>query len=189
MKTLLVLILLVLPLDANWYQRAREERTEIVYRSMCATGGWWGRSCPSERELVAWLVFEEGAALSYYDQMNMAKGIRYRFEKFPDYLKQLSAFTAFYNPDGDRDLDANDWDAIHTAPASQYVEIVNIVYADVHKVSDGRYLYWWSGQEVVTPRGKWPGPYVQTKELGYGAFYFSGIPDVRTCAISAKHCK
>jgi len=182
------------PIDAEWWILSREDRTKIIYDTISKSGGWWGDGAPTERDLVAWLIYEEGATLSYTDKVNMGKGIRYRFKYFGDtpdkFIKQLSAFTPLFNTDADTDLGMDDWNEIINPPdLSEYIEIVDYVYSLEVKKKDGAYMYWWSETEVVTPRGKWPGPYIQTQEKGIGTFYFTGIPNVRTCAMSGKNCK
>lgn len=183
-----------LPTNDNWGKLDREMRAGFVYAVMCEHGGWWGRGCPSEQDLTAWIVFEEGATLSDADQVHMAQGIRYRFEYFGNtpktFIRQLSAFTAFINPNGDGKLDKSDWDALLKTNKflSPFREIVSEIYSQEIKRSDGMYMYWWSQSEVVTPKGRWPGLYKQTTGNGV-AFYFSGIPNVRTCAIYRKNCK
>lgn len=180
--------------DVKWWDKDREYRTKVVYDTLCKSGGWWGSGCIDEKSLVSWLLFEEGATLSYTDKVNMTKGIRYRFKYFGDtdtkFIRQLSAYTAFFNPDGDDDLDGLDWKALINPSINlkEYREIVDIVYSTEVKGNDGLYMYWWAESEIVTPKGKWPGKYIQTSEAGYGLFYFSGIPNVRTCAISNKNC-
>lgn len=186
------------PEDSMWYRKDRVLRTDIVYKAICEAGGWWGRGCPSEKQLVSWLVFEEGATLSEYDQTNMIKGIRYRLRYFvnneEEFIRQLSAYTVFFNPNGDDVLSEEDWEQIvNPIGLKKYIDLVEKVYSDSIGINDGNYLYWWTDNEIVSPKGTWPGEsnrdYFQTRSTNKVTFYFSGVPNVRTCATRGVNCR
>ena len=183
-----------LPIEESWWAVSREDRARIIYETICISGGWWGDGCPTEMDINAWILFEEGETLHIQDEYNMARGIRYRFDKYGNtpekFVHQLSAFTSFYNADGDEDLDIDDWNALLRPPDMTHeIQIVKEVYSVEVVEQDGQYMYWFSEAEVITTKGHWPGPYIETNEPGVGLFYFTGIPDVRTCAIENKNCK
>jgi hypothetical protein len=167
---------------------------------MCQSGGWWGDGCPSLQQLLSWLLYEEGGTLNLGDQLNMARGMRYRFAYFGNseesFIVQLSAFTAFFNPDGDSDFDQSDWNALTNPPydLSGTSNVIAEVYKGDVQASDGNYLYWWDENEVVTTdRSKWPGKlgvnYFQTITVKGLPFYFTGIPNIRNCAMYGKSCR
>ncbi len=185
--------------DPDWGEKPPEERAPLVWDAICQSGGWWGEGCPSEQQLASWLLFKEGGTLDYGDQENMAGGIRYRFAYFGNtpetFVFQLSGFTAFYNPNRGGGFDQNDWDQL-TNPQFDFEgakDIIDKVYESPIKVTDGNYLYWWSKEEVVTSQSQWPGKvgedYTQTKDVTGQPFYFTGIPNIRDCAMEGQNCK
>jgi hypothetical protein len=170
----------------------------LVYNTLCKEGGWWGHGCPSERELVSWLLFKEGSTLSEKDKVNMARGIRYRFHTFSSnrttYVEQLAFFTPFISPDGDSSLALHDWsDLLYpTADLTDYRRIVDYVYNRDIGLGDGNYLYWWSDYEIKSPRKSWPGESGITYFIARtptGNFYFTGIPNIASCAMRGVSCK
>lgn len=38
-------------------------RSQKVWGWLCSVGGWWGSGCPSERDLIAWMLWREGSSL------------------------------------------------------------------------------------------------------------------------------
>jgi hypothetical protein len=186
--------------DPDWGNNDdRVERAQIVWNALCQSGGWWGSGCPGLKQLFSWLLFEEGATLNNHDQINMMRGIRYRFTYFGNtddtFIVQLSAFTAFLNPDGDGDFDQNDWNAL-TNPQydlSESSSVVEQVYENEIKASDGNFMYWWDESEVVTNRSKWPGTagvdFFQTRTLTGLPFYFTGKPNIQRCAMNGLNCR
>lgn len=181
-----------LPSNDGWYLVDTYERTKIVWETLCNYGGWWGESCPQEKEIVAWILYKEGASLYYYDKILMTRGIRYRFEYFSNDLEsfvyQLSAFTPFYNPNGDEYLNDEDWEELFFfKEKEEYLKIVFMVYNTDIRHSDGNYLYWFSESEIITPKSYWGGKvgedyFIIEDTLG-NPFYFTGIPNVRNCAM------
>jgi hypothetical protein len=186
--------------DPDWGDNDNTvERAQMVWNALCQSGGWWGSGCPSVQQISAWLLFEEGATLGAGDQTNMARGIRYRFTHFgttsDSFIVQLSAYTAFFNPDGDGNFDQNDWNAL-THPQddlSGSISITEKVYKNDIKDSDGNYMFWWDEGEVVTDRSKWPGTvgenYFMTKTVTGLTFYFTGIPNMQRCAMNGTNCR
>lgn len=179
--------------DPNWGSEDPVARAQIVWDAICESGGWWGNNrCPSEKELSPWLLYEEGADLSYADQYNMARGIHYRWSNFGYTPQQLSGFTAFYNPNGDSAWDQSDWTELTNPQVdlNSYTGIITSVFQSPAKPEDGNYIYWFDQTEVVTKdKSKWPGTYIETSTVTGLAFYFTGIPDVRNCAMRGISCK
>jgi hypothetical protein len=187
-----------LPTDMNWSLKSRGSRSKIIYDTLCKIGGWWGDGCPTEKDLVAWLLFAEGSTLSLKDRTKMGRGIRYRFANFTtdneSFVYQLSFFTPFINPNGDSELTIDDWYSL-TKPSIDLVEYENLVdeiYSSKVNLSDGNYIYWWSQSEVKTPMNKWPGDNGVTYfviKSDIGKFYFTGIPNIVSCAMRGVNCR
>ncbi len=167
---------------------ARQKKAEKVYEWICQSGGYWGSGCPNETTLAAWLLFKEGGVLYVEDQYNMSRGIHYRFGRWGFNSWQLSAFTAFLNPKRDDVFNEIDWKWL-TMPGdmSSYQQITNEIYSVPYTELDGRFLYWFGGDEmewVGVREGdiKPLGPYIRTNRVDGSPFYFTGIPNVFRCA-------
>lgn len=180
-------IRMFLPTENDWYKYHPEERTEKIYKTLCRISGWWGTGCPEEREIVTWLLFEEGSILNYEDKIRMVKGIRYKFHRFDNFMVQLSGYTAFYNPNSGRELDGDDWMSLRRRPPQEYFDIVEKVYEEEIRHTDGTYLFWWHENEIAVPESKWGGKrgidYIVIGLLDGSNFYFTGIPNIRNCAM------
>ena len=163
-------------------------RSEKVYDWLGKSGGYWGGGAPNEKTLVAWLIFMEGSSLERYDQKNMGKGMRYRFNKWGFDAKQRGAFTAFINPHRDDFFNETDWKFL-TAPdfnISFYEGMANEIYSGAVENNDGYYLYWFDANEMrkvgVTEADlKRLGIYQKTSRVDGLPFYFTGVPDVFQC--------
>ena len=187
--------------DPDWGENDdREERAGIVWNAICHSGGWWGDGCPRLQQLLSWLLYEEGGTLPYGDQVNMGRGMRYAFAYFGNteesLIVQLAGYTAFFNPDGDGDFDQSDWDTI-TNPQYDFsgtTSIMEDIFNSDIKATDGNYLYWWDENEIKTKnRSQWPGKlnvdYFQTTTVKGLPFYFTGIPNIRNCAMYENNCR
>lgn len=162
-----------LPSDLAWHTKLPEHRAEVIWETLCDIQG-----CPVERDVTAWLLWREGSTLQHADQILMARGIRYRFDRF-GFENQLSGFTSFYNPKWDRVLDWRDWQLLLTHAPQEYYDIVDGLEEIRH--ADAKYLYWWCESEVVGEF--WKMEYTSTTTVEGRKFYFSGIPNVRNCAL------
>lgn len=186
------------PEDLNWYMKSPIDRSAVIYSEMCDHGGWWGDSCPSQQDLVSFILFEEGSVLDYNQKVDMAEGIRYRFDRYVEdtnsLIKQLSGFTAFYNPHWDLVLDYKDWNEIRDPKdLSSYISIVESVYQSDLPKDSWKYIFWFSESEVKTPKNKWDGvigkDYIMTvSENGY-ILYFTGNLKIHRCAVIGLDCR
>ncbi|MCB9431188.1 MAG: hypothetical protein H6668_04305 [Ardenticatenaceae bacterium] len=147
----------------NWYPNADVEQalanTQQVldWLSNYTGSNWWGggpNSLPSETQLAAWLLMEEGSTLQWDDHLLfMARIIRYRLRNGGLTVENLSGFTAFFNPDGGSEFSANDWSLlVLNGPGERYTSAIKEAYSmknyEPLDVNGKLVLWWWKESEA-----------------------------------------
>ena len=114
-------------LDSNAWD---VKRAELVWGWIGeAQGKWWNGKYPDAKELTTWLLFEEGGPMfsqldndNVYDEGGGIEGaklmIRWMKGLFSNGIDKydLAKFTSFFNPDGLKPFDQNDWNELMTPP-------------------------------------------------------------------------
>jgi hypothetical protein len=120
----------------------REEMAGKVWDWLPKEGNyWWGEGELDAYDLIAWLLWQEMAEIlsdavyypnginnpAAYDAIRASIGYMYRIFSDEDGIspKDLSTFTAFYNPERDGAFDQKDWDLLMTKPTDTFYNTVD----------------------------------------------------------------
>jgi len=146
-------------------EAARHDRAAKVWMWLCVAGGWWGSGCPSSFDLTAWLLWQEGGVL--YNEKVFAENrekipnakqamiglMQYLFsDKNGITARDLSTFTAFFNPDSGGAFTPNDLKELMTKPVpSYYVDVMDHINSQKGPlIRDGRIVdHWWTSNEAI----------------------------------------
>jgi len=130
----------------------RQDRAKQVWDWIKNSDTWWGNhKSPDPKDLATWLLEHEGGSLrndqtKTYEQNGdkWLLGIHVMVGVFSHLFgdgdispKDLSTFTAFFNPNRGNTFDSNDWRQITTQPPSFWRNDVN-KYWDGGLVQDGQ---------------------------------------------------
>lgn len=147
------------PFDDAW----RTQRSQWVWDWLKERGGWWGSGAPSLKTLITMLLIGEGVGLMNNDSSDrrfdgMRVMVWYMRHLFDDgdgiTAKDLSTFTAFFNPvrdasgawnQADRDRYQKGFDAYTWSIASGFVDMYWGTGPYLHK---NKIVYkWWDNTE------------------------------------------
>jgi hypothetical protein len=159
-----------------WYQKRgwinenewREERTRIIWDYLCQIHG-----CPSEKELSAYLLYQEGSVLldDEYALEIMIKAFKFKFstDNFIGLydvvysgdgitISDLSFFTPFFNPEDDgASFTEADWNMLTTKPAQIYIRQIDKWWDDepypICGTNNEVVEHWWTRGEKAA--GNW----------------------------------
>jgi hypothetical protein len=120
---------------------------------------WWNGVFPHEKQLAAWLLFEEaggcypnenGVYGCCFPDADMGHMVRYTRYDFRDGMSDsaLANFTSFFNPNSGRSFDSADWEELvgpilngSVMDLSYHLQLVEDVYSETYRRPD--YFWWW----------------------------------------------
>ena len=172
-----------LPID-DWKERDRVERAEMVWMWLRAYQGshWWSGGI-DQRQIVAWILFKEGATLNYEDQVRMAQGIR-AFIHDNDFFTMLAGMTSFIN---------SDWESLVNpgTDMTDYLSIVDTAFNSPYNSGFAGYKFWFEQAEMdaanvdLSTLGNLGG-YYSTFDVSGNPFYFTGLNVLAWCATTGS---
>jgi hypothetical protein len=146
---------------------------------------WWNGptySLPSQQDMVAWLLYQEGSTLRFNDDLKfMGRIMRYRLRNDGLTAANLAGFTAFFNPNGGLAFDAQDWEELVLLPGidlTRYKRISQEVYTmgnyQPPAVNGQAVVFWWTDAEAPFTGDNYYriADYHKSGEEDFGSLYF-----------------